>query len=114
MSFSSWVPISVKDALREAAARTLSSPVAFPASPEALAEAAPEAAPVALLEAEPPQAAKETAESRLTAAMAARREIRIACPFLTARVADSGALGGSDVVDPLVAGALGPYRGPAT
>ena len=114
LSFSTVFSISSKAPWREAAARTVTLPVAFPAPPEALAEAAPVAAPVALLEAEPPQAAKETAESMLTAAMAARREILIACPFVTAGLAGSGSLGGSDVVGPLVAGALSANRGPAT
>ena len=50
-------------------------------APEVPAEAAPVAAPVELLEADPPQAARQTAESRLTAAMAARRVIPIRLSF---------------------------------
>ena len=114
LSFSTVFSISSKAFWREAAARTVTLPVAFPAPPEVPAEAAPVAAPVELLEADPPQAARQTAESRLTAAMAARREIPIACPFVTAGTAGSGSLRGSDVVGPLVAGALGPHRGPAS
>ena len=114
LSFSTVFSISSKAFWREAAARTVTLPVAFPAPPEVPAEAAPVAAPVELLEADPPQAARQTAESRLTAAMAARREIPIACPFVTAGTSGSGSLRGSDVVGPLVAGALGPHRGPAS
>ena len=71
LSFSTVFSISSKASWREAAARTVTLPVASSAP----AEAAPEAAPVELLDAPPPQAASETTESMLTAAMAVRREI---------------------------------------
>ena len=77
LSFSTVFSISSKAPWREAAASTVTFPVAFPSPPEALAEAAP----VELLEAEPPQAARERAEIMQTAAMAARREIPMCSPY---------------------------------
>ena len=81
LSFSTVFSISSKAPWREAAARTVTLPVAFSAPAEAPGEAAPEAAPVELLLAEPPQAASERAESKLTAAIAARRVIPMCSPY---------------------------------